>query len=119
MLAFRGSRETKLELDVVGHDTCPVWGSNPYTDDSCLATAAVHAGAVKAGERGTITVVLVPGRSTYEASMANGVQTRPYGPWSHAFRIELPAREQQLRVKPGAAAALDRLSTDFDSSLNR
>lgn len=94
LIAFRGSVEKTLEFDVVGHDTCPVWGSNPYTDDSCLATAAVHSGAVKVGERGRITITLLPGAPAYPGSEANGVPSLGYGPWSHAFRIE-PARVRE------------------------
>lgn len=119
LLALRGSHETTFNLDVVGHDMCPVWGSNPYTDDSCLATAAVHAGVVKAGERGTITVTLLPGLAGYEASMANGIQTRPYGAWSHAFRIEPAAHDQPIPEGDGASASSDRLTTVFDTPRNR
>jgi len=119
LLALRGSHETTFELDVVGHDMCPVWGSNPYTDDSCLATAAVHAGALKAGERGTVTVRLLPGLPAYPASMANGIQTRPYGAWSHAFRIEPAARDQATPVKPPSADDPDQLTMVFGTSPDR
>jgi formylglycine-generating enzyme required for sulfatase activity len=119
LLALRGSHESTFELDVVGHDMCPVWGSNPYTDDSCLATAAVHAGALKAGERGTITVSLLSGLPAYEASMANGIQTRPYGAWSHAFRIEAAAGNRPIPGDRASAADPDRLTTLFDKPLKR
>lgn len=119
LLALRGSHESTFTLDVVGHDMCPVWGSNPYTDDSCLATAAVHAGAVKSGERGTITVTLLPGLSAYEPSLANGIQTKPYGAWSHAFRIETAAQDQPIPVDTGSAAGSDRLTAVFDTPRNR
>src|SRR5262245_7666380 len=33
-----------------------VWGSDVYTHDSCLATAAVHAGALGPGEQGVVRV---------------------------------------------------------------
>lgn len=114
LLALRGSHQTTFKLDVVGHDMCPVWGSNPYTDDSCLATAAVHAGAVRSGERGTITVTLLPGLPAYEASMAHGIQTKPYGAWSHAFRIENGVQDQPIPVEPDTAPGADRLTAVFD-----
>lgn len=119
LLALRGSHDSTFQLDVVGHDMCPVWGSNPYTDDSCLATAAVHAGALKAGERGTITVTLLPGLSAYGASMANGIQTKPYGAWSHAFRIEKGVQDQPIPADPDSAPDADRLAAVFDDPRDR
>ena len=48
-----------------------VWGSDVYTDDSTLAAAAVHAGAVGAGETGLVKVTILPGESSYDASTRN------------------------------------------------
>ena len=65
-------------IKVTGQLGGSVWGSGPYTADSTLATAAVHAGAVKDGETKIIKVKLVADPGSYAASTANGVSTYPY-----------------------------------------
>jgi len=61
-----------------------VWGSNPYTADSDICTAAIHAGAITIAG-GAVTVVRVPGLESYPASARNGVETFPWGPYPNAF----------------------------------
>jgi hypothetical protein len=55
-----------------------VWGSNPYTEDSDMNVAAVHAGLVSVGEVATITQY-APGEYSstpgYVGSTRNGVTT--------------------------------------------
>ncbi len=63
-----------------------VWGSGPYTSDSRICRAALHAGAIPAAG-GTVTVSPAPGQQSYAASSANGVQTSSYGPWSGSFTV--------------------------------
>jgi hypothetical protein len=63
-----------------------VWGTNFYTDDSSICTAAVNAGAITLAG-GTFTVEATPGRSSYVGSTRYGVTTQPDGPWPGSFRI--------------------------------
>lgn len=104
LLAFRGSVDKKLTFEATGHDKCEIRGNNPYTDDSCLATATVHAGVLKPGERGLITVELIPGLQKYEGTLANGVLSGTRGPWPNAFRI------QKARQRDGDDSALQGTS---------
>lgn len=78
-----------------------VWGSGPYTNDSDICTAAVHAGVLVATEdkgavsyAGPVTVTGSPGCSSYEATTANGVSTREYGAWSGS--IFFPATQNAI-----------------------
>jgi hypothetical protein len=76
-------------IEVVGRTDGSAWGTDMYTSDSRLATAAVHAGAIREGERGLVRVVIVDGADhTYNGSERNGVVTFDYGPYPVAFRIE-------------------------------
>lgn len=52
-----------------------VWGSNPYTQDSDFAVAAVHAGLVAPGATATITKTFVGYLQNYSGTTANGVTT--------------------------------------------
>lgn len=67
-----------------------VWGSNPYTDDSALCRAAVHAGAVGASG-GVITVYREAGRELYVGTARNGVSTRDYGRYARSIRFLMSA----------------------------
>jgi hypothetical protein len=64
-----------------------VWGSGPYTGDSAMCRAAVHAGAI--GERGgTIRVRVGAGRATYSGSTRNGVGANSWGSYGTSLEIE-------------------------------
>jgi hypothetical protein len=72
---------------VVGNSDDSVWGTDVYTDDSIIATAAVHAGVIGIGEAGTVTIRLLPGRESYEGTTRNGVTTRSYGSWNGSYEF--------------------------------
>jgi predicted nucleic acid-binding Zn ribbon protein len=61
-----------------------VWGTGVYTTDSRICRAAVHAGVIQPSG-GTVNVVPAPGMPAYQGSLANGIQTSNYGPWSGSF----------------------------------
>jgi hypothetical protein len=64
-----------------------VWGSGPYTDDSSVCTAAVHAGVITLAKGGTVRVEVQPGQSGYMASTAHGITTRSYGAYEGSFVV--------------------------------
>ncbi len=66
----------------------PIWGSGPYTTDSAICPAAVHAGAITVAKGGRVTIVRVPGLSRYESTARNGVQTSPWGAYPTAFQVK-------------------------------
>jgi beta-lactamase regulating signal transducer with metallopeptidase domain len=84
---LRGRPGESFQLEVTGDLYGPVWGTDVYTDDSRLATAAVHAGVLAAGERGMVRVTLLEGQSSYSGSTRNGVTSSNYGAWSGSYRI--------------------------------
>lgn len=55
-----------------------VWGSGPYTDDSNLAMAAVHAGLVTVGETAIIVKTSAGYLSTYTGSTRNNVTSQSW-----------------------------------------
>ena len=68
-------------------DGGPVWGSNPYTDDSNFAKAAVHAGIIGVGETAIIEPYDVQYYQSYNSSTANGVSTENWGSGWCGYRI--------------------------------
>lgn len=74
--------------EVTGSNSGSIWGSQVYTTDSHLSTAAVHAGVLKVGQRGVVRVWILPGQSSYASSRSYGVKSHGYGPWSLSFSVE-------------------------------
>ncbi|MBL8208738.1 MAG: hypothetical protein JNM09_31190 [Blastocatellia bacterium] len=64
-----------------------LWGTDTYTDDSSICTAAVHAGRISAQTGGTVTIEICSGLPTYAASTRNGVTSRSYGSWHGSYRF--------------------------------
>jgi LCCL domain len=64
-----------------------IWGTGTYTGDSPLAVAAVHAGAVKAGETAIVKVTVVRPLKQYQGSIANGVTSNDFGRFGTAYKL--------------------------------
>ena len=62
-----------------------VWGTDVYTDDSSICTAAVSAGLITFHAGGTVTIEIRQGQSSYTQSTRNNVTTKGYGSWHGSF----------------------------------
>jgi len=62
-----------------------LWGTDLYTDDSSIATAAVHAGLITAERGGTVTIEIRPGASSYRGTTRHGVTSKDYGSYGGSF----------------------------------
>ena len=87
-----------LDLDLRGMNgeqytfLCPqpsrVAGSGPYTDDSSICAAAVHAGAIHPKTGGTVTIEIRPGQKTFLGSAQNYITSTTYDhAWSGGFVV--------------------------------
>lgn len=68
-------------------DSRSVWGSNPYTDDSSVCKAGVHAGVISYRSGGRVHIQPRPGQNRYVGSERNGVRTSDYGSWGGSFTV--------------------------------
>ncbi len=64
-----------------------VWGSNPYTGDSNICSAAIHAGKIQTSG-GSVKVKIVEGKEEYKGSEANGITSSDWGSYSYSFTFE-------------------------------
>jgi len=76
-----------------GRNDGEIWGTDIYSGDSDLATAAVHAGFLKAGEAGDVKVRIVQakhivGRRFFLGTTRNGIKSLHYERFPHAYRFE-------------------------------
>jgi hypothetical protein len=83
-----GTPGTTYYFRVSGASDGSVWGTDVYTGDSALATAAVHAGAVTAGETAVVKVMVMPPLARYQGSVRHGVSSHDYGRFGTAYRVE-------------------------------
>ena len=64
-----------------------VWGTDIYTRDSRICTAAVHAGLITFADGGTVTIEMVAGQSSYTGSTRNGVTSAGWGSYYLSYRF--------------------------------
>ena len=76
-----------LRFRVTGSADGSLWGTGFYTTDSTLAKAAVHAGVLKPGQAGIVTVVMLPAQPAFAGTTANGVTSSDFGMYPGAFQI--------------------------------
>jgi hypothetical protein len=79
---------TTYYFRVTGVTDASLWGTDVYTGDSVLASAAVHAGAVKAGEAAVVRVTVMPPLAQYQGSVRNGVTSHDFGRYGTAYRVD-------------------------------
>lgn len=87
MVNLQGQIGKTFVFRVTGADNGSLWGTDVYTTDSHVATAAVHCGLVKVGQTGVIKVTVVPSPPAFIASMRNGVASSPYQQYPAAYRV--------------------------------
>lgn len=64
-----------------------IWGSDVYTLDSSICTAAVHAGLFSLASGGVVTVEFRPGRLTYGSTVRNGITSKTYGEYPKSYVV--------------------------------
>jgi len=90
-----------------------VWGSDIYTADSSICTAAVHAGLITYERGGTVTIELRPGLPVYGNSERNGVTTSAYGGYGHSFVFKSGNNDSAVKE----AEELTPISWDISTSI--
>ena len=85
--SLRGKNGQQFSFGCPGGGTASgrLWGTDTYTDDSSICTAAVHAGLITAARGGTVTIEIRAGASSYKGSLRNGVTSSDYGAWHGSF----------------------------------
>lgn len=93
-----------LFFRVTGTNSGSLYGTDIYTSDSSLATAAVHAGILKIGQTGVVKVTTFPNHTGFVSSTRNGIASSNWS--SHpAFRVEALGDEDQDMNDPDLATA--------------
>lgn len=98
-----------------------VWGSGPYTADSNICTAALHAGAI--GLDGGDVVAMAAGpQDSFTGSEVNGIVTRDWGSYPESFVFDMPVSAAAAGGGAGAEACgpypeeMERYSCQCDAA---
>jgi hypothetical protein len=78
-----------------------IYGSDVYTDDSSICTAAVHAGIISIEHGGTVTIEIRPGRSTYGSTTRHGIKSMNWGEYPRSFVFNTSGASQDGRSAGG------------------
>ncbi len=62
-----------------------VWGTDTYTADSSICTAAAHAGLITVADGGAVTIDVGEGAQSYEGTTAHGITSSSYGPYNPSY----------------------------------
>ena len=87
MTNFAGQVGKSYYFKVTGTTSGSVYGTDLYTLDSTLATAAVHTGVLKSGETGIVKVTLVEGQNQYRATTRNGITSYEWGQYGGSYKL--------------------------------
>jgi hypothetical protein len=63
------------------------WGTDIYTHDCSIMSAAIHAGIITREQGGIVTIEIMPGQNSYTGSTRNGITSQNYGQWNGSFKF--------------------------------
>jgi len=94
LTAYRGQHGKVLYIEVVGKKGGSVYGTGIYTDDSTIASAAIHQGILKEGEKKVLKVTILEGQNSYKGSTQNDITSSEYGSWSGSYKMEVVEKKK-------------------------
>lgn len=108
----RGAIGTVFEVTVIDTIIGGLWGTDIYTDDSSIRSAAVHAGLLAADERGTVRIKIMGPQVNYVGSIRNGISSNAYGAYAGSYQMlnkaPLITRQPSSQARlPGGTATFE------------
>jgi len=102
LVDFRGQEGQTFYFRVTGSTQGSLWGTDIYTDDSSLATVAVHAGVLLEGQVGVVKVTILAGQSSYHGTTRNGVTSVDYTDWYGSYKVEAVSKANPSSIAASA-----------------
>ncbi len=84
---YSGQVGQVLWIKVTGQNNGTVWGTDRYTCDSQLASAAVHAGAIKLNQTGIVKVTILPAHNNFNASSRNNISSYAFPSYPSSYSV--------------------------------
>ena len=87
-VAFRGRNGERFTYDCPDHGIGGgIYGTDIYTDDSSVCTAAVHVGLITLAGGGTVTIEIRPGEAAYTGTVRNRISSNGWGGYVGSFVV--------------------------------
>ena len=93
-----------------------IYGSDIYTDDSSICTAAAHAGIISIERGGVVTIKIRRGRATYGSTTRHGIKSTSYGQWGRSFVFISSEATPEGGNRGGDNSPTDRTNSDREES---
>lgn len=72
---------------VTGNPSGSCYGTDVYTTDTSIATAAVHMGLLKPGETGVLIATVVASPPAFHSTVRNGISSSPWGVYAAGYTL--------------------------------
>jgi hypothetical protein len=89
------------KMTITGQSGGAVWGTDIYTSDSHIPSAAIHAGVIAVGQTKEVYIKIVEGKNNYPASTRNGVTTAEWGSWGLSYQFVNEPSSYKANTSPG------------------
>jgi hypothetical protein len=89
------------KITITGTTGGAIWGTDIYTSDTHIPTAAVHAGVISVGQTKEVYIKVVQGLNEYIGSTRNGVSTSGYGGWGLSYQFVSAPASYKATISPG------------------
>jgi hypothetical protein len=91
------------KMTITGATGGAIWGTDIYTSDTHIPTAAIHAGFITNGQTKEVYIKIVQGLSEYIGSTRNGVSTSGYGGWDLSYQFVSAPASYKATISPGGS----------------
>ncbi len=88
--AMRDQVGKTLQVRTTGRTTGVCYGTDVYTTDSPLSSAAVHMGLLKPGETGVLIATMLPSPPMFTSSSRHGIQSSGWSQYPAAYTLRKP-----------------------------
>jgi hypothetical protein len=118
--SLRGNLESVYGIECLPNGVLKtVYGTNVYTDDTGICSAAVHAGLISVQQGGIVGIKIKPGQEFYLGSTYNGVDSRDYGFWNGSYVFVNTETLAELASRPVPKVSSTFTASQFASKINQ
>jgi len=90
MLNYNGEIGKSITIRVTGNASGSCYGTDVYTTDTTIATAAVHMGLLAPGETGILIATVIPSPPMFTSTSRNGITSSGWGVYPAAYTLRKP-----------------------------
>ncbi len=102
-LGGRSGERFTFDCPAIDQPTNRVYGTDTYTADSPICQAAIHAGVLRRGRAGAVTIEIGRGAKEYLGSTQNGMTSASFGPYASSYTFVAAAPVRTTAATPAGS----------------